>query len=363
MKILVTGSQGFMGKHLRKRLDIEGIEYFSFDVSNTEEELKTYISECDFVVHLAGVMRPLSNEEFYNSNSNLTKKILDIIKSTGKPIPFLLASSTQATLDNDYGKTKKMCEDLVFNSGLPAYVYRFTNAFGKWGKPNYNSVASTFFYNIAHDLDIFIRDHDFVIHFIYVDDIVDTILDCIKGINRPSRDILYVSPVYDCTIGHLAELIKYFKSCIVSEKHLPIIKDDFELKVFTTFCDYFSDEGYTFNFAKDSRGSFEEIFKSKKYGQISINRSYPGILKGGHYHTYKNEIFQTVKGTCLTRLRKIETNVIDNYEMNTLSQNQVYIYPNYTHDIRNIGKDESVTLMWISEIYSEDTADTYKMDV
>ena len=363
MKVLITGAHGFMGKHLIKKLKQYGIEYFSFDVENTDSELTHFVDSCDFIVHFAGVMRPLSNEEFYNSNFNLSKKLVDIIKRSNRNIPILLASSTQATLDNDYGRTKKMCEDLVLNSGLPCYVFRFTNAFGKWGKPNYNSVASTFFYNIAHNLDIYIRDPNYVIHFIYIDDIIDTVIKCINGEISPSKNILSITPVHDCTIGHLADLIRYFKKTIESDKHLPIINDDFELKLFISFCDYFSDEDHSFNYCVDSRGTFEEIFKSKKYGQISINKAYPGVLRGGHYHTYKEEIFQTIKGKCLVRTREINSLKVEKNVMDGSFQKQIHILPNKTHDIQNVGNTVSITLIWISEIYSEESSDTYKMDI
>lgn len=244
MKVLITGVNGFMGKHLTKRLAKENIEYFGYDLGNSDFELKEWISNADFVVHLAGVMRPLSPQEFYDSNANLTKKVIDMILESKKQIPVLFASSTQAELDNDYGKTKKMGEDLMFNSGLPVYVYRFTNAFGKWGKPNYNSVASTFMYNIAHDLDIFIRDKDFVIHFIYIDDIINTIINCIKSRIIPCRKILSVSPVHDCSIGHLADLLYYFKRSIVNNKK-PNINNEFEKKLFEAFSDYLCEAGIT----------------------------------------------------------------------------------------------------------------------
>ena len=363
MKVLVTGSHGFMGKHLITKFKRIGIEYFSFDIENTEQELVDYISKADFIVHLAGVMRPLTNKEFYDSNLNLTKRIIDLVKATNKNTPFLLASSTQAILDNDYGKTKKMCEDYLISSKLPAYIFRFTNAFGKWGKPNYNSVVSTFMYNIAHDLEIFIRDSNFNMHFIYIDDIVNSILKCINGEISPSSSILSVTPVHDCTLGHLAELIRYYKETIKSRNHLPIINDDFELKLFITFCDYFSDSGSNFNFFEDSRGSFEEIFKSKRYGQISVNRIKPNFLKGGHYHTHKYEIFETIKGKCVTRLRKKDSNIVNTFVQDGNNQTKVFINPFVTHDIRNIGNCDSITLMWISEVYCDEFPDTVRLDV
>ena len=238
MKVLITGCNGFMGKHLCLRLKKEHIGFFRYDIDNTYSDLEKFVDGSDFIVHLAGVMRPLTRDEFYSSNSELTKQLVQIVKQKNKNVPVLLSSSTQASLDNDYGITKKMCEDYLFESGLPVYVFRFTNAFGKWGKPNYNSVVSTFMYNIARNLDIYIRDPDFVVHFIYIDDIIDYIVKCIKGELKPSRSILSVEPVYDCSIGHLAELIKYFKKSIDIDKKIPLLNNDFEKKLYTTFADY-----------------------------------------------------------------------------------------------------------------------------
>lgn len=363
MKILVTGSNGFIGKHVTKALKRANYEVLSYDLDKTEDDLVNFVNECDFVIHLAGINRPLTIEEFYNGNSNFTKKLIDLIKTSGKNTPIIMSSSIQALLDNDYGKSKKMGEDFLFASGLPTYVFRLANVFGKWCRPNYNSAAATFMYNIAHDLEIEIRDRNYVVHYNYIDDIVNTFIKCIKNDIKPSKEVLYVSPTYDCSLGKLADLLYYFKDCVKSSEHLPEIHDEFELDLFVSFLDYLSDEGYSFNYAEDSRGSFEEIYKSKEHGQISLNKSFPGILKGGHYHTYKNEIFMTVKGTCVTRLRKIGTNEILEYIQEGNKSVKVNIKPGYTHDIKNIGDTESTTIMWISEVYSDKTPDTFKEDI
>ena len=363
MKVLVTGSNGFIGKHMCLSLDRHGFEVLSYDINNTDEQLVSFISEADFIVHLAGINRPLTTEEFYNGNSNFTKKLVDLVKNSGKQIPIIMSSSIQASLDNDYGKSKKMGEDYLLSSGLPVFVFRLANVFGKWCKPNYNSACATFCYNIAHGLDIQIRDREYVVHFNYVDDIVDTFIKCINSDIKPSSDILYVQPTHDCSLGKLADLLYYFKGEIESERHLPIIHDEFELKLFKTFCDYLSDEGSTFNFAEDNRGSFEEIFKSKKWGQISDNMAYPNITKGGHYHTYKKEIFYTVIGECVIRQRCIENNQIIENHVKGSEPHPVNIIPMYTHEITNVGEMNSHTIMWISEIYNPDTHDTYREPV
>lgn len=362
-KILVTGACGFIGKHMTKALIRAGYEVLSHDLENTEEDLLSNLKEADFIIHLAGVNRPLTIEEFYDGNTNLTKKIVDFLKILGKNTPIIMSSSSQAELDNDYGKSKKMAEDYLLNSGLPVYVYRLNNVFGKWCRPNYNSAAATFMHNIAHNLPIKINDPKHLVHFNYVDDVVSEFLKCVAGEIKPSKKILRLYPSYDCTVGTLAELIKTFKEAVEGEKHLPEIYSPFQYKLFVSFLDYLKDDNYSYNYAEDERGSFEEIYKNKKYGQISLNKAYPGVLKGGHYHTYKYEIFMTVEGICLTRLRNIDNKKIFEIIQKEKTGVQVPINPYYTHDIRNIGDTISTTIMWISEVYSDDTQDTFREPV
>ena len=363
MKVLVTGSNGFIGKHMCLHLRRQGFEVLDFDIDKTDEDLKQYISEADFIVHLAGINRPLTIDEFYNGNTNFTKKVVDLVKEENRNIPIIMSSSIQAALDNDYGKSKKMGEDYLLQSDLPVYVYRLSNVFGKWCRPNYNSACATFCYNIAHGLEIQIRDCEYVVHFNYVNDICEEFIKTIKGNKLGSTDILYVNPTYDCSLGKLADLLYYFKNEIESERHLPIIHNEFELKLFKTFCDYLSDEGYSFNYAEDNRGSFEELYKSKKWGQISDNVAYPGITKGGHYHTYKKEIFYTVIGQSEIKQRDVKTNEMITDVVDGNNPNPINIRVGYTHQITNIGKVNTHTIMWISEIYNPETHDTYKEEV
>lgn len=364
MNILITGSNGFIGKHMSLRLKREGYNVFPFDLDKNEDDLRNYISQADFIVHLAGINRPLNKEEFYNGNTNFTKKLVDLVKKSKRNIPIIMSSSIQAELDNDYGKSKKMGEDYLFDSGLPVYIYRLANVFGKWCKPNYNSACATFCYNIAHGLPIEIRDREYVVHYNYIDDICDEFLKVIKEENHlGKKEILSVNPIYDCSLGKLADLLYYFKKEIESERHLPLIHDEFELKLFKAFCNYLSEPGYNFNYSSDNRGSFEELYKSKKWGQISDNVSYPNITKGGHYHTYKKEIFYTVIGECEIKQRNIHNDemIVDNIKGN--DPHPINIIPYYSHQIKNVGKNNSHTIMWISEIYNPETSDTYKEEV
>jgi len=364
MKILVTGAKGFIGTHVCTKLTRAGFEVIPFDLGNTDEELVSGIKEASYVIHLAGINRPLTPEEFYDGNTNFTKKVVDLVKEVNQECVIIANSSTQAALDNDYGRSKKLAEDYLIASGLKVYIYRFANVFGRGCRPNYNSATATFCYNIAHDLDVFVRDPNYVVNYNYVDDIADEFVKLIKGeINREFAVILSISPLYSCSLGKQVELLKSFKKAVQSEKHLPILNDEFELKLFMSFLFYLSDEGMTYNYATDQRGSFEELYKSKEFGQISMNMSYPGITKGGHYHTYKKEIFDTVKGHCLIRQRHIENNdwIID--DVTGDKQTPVNIIPMYTHEITNVGDENSYTLMWISEVYSELTPDTFRAEV
>ena len=363
MNILLTGSNGFIGQHMSLQLERRGYSVLKYDLDKNETDLINYISQADFIIHLAGINRPLTIEEFYDGNSNFTKKVVDLVKQSKKDIPIIMSSSIQAELDNDYGKSKKMGEDYLFSSGLPVYIYRLANVFGKWCRPNYNSACATFCYNIAHDLEISIRDREYIVHFNYIDDICEEFIRCIEGDRKGSKDILSVKPVYDCSLGKLADLLYYFKGEIESDRHLPLIHDEFELKLFKTFCDYLSDEGYTYNYASDNRGSFEELYKSKKWGQISDNVAFPGIIKGGHYHTYKREIFYTVIGKSEIKQRDINSNDMIIDIADGKDPHPVNIKVGYTHQIKNIGDVDSHTIMWISEIYSPDTHDTYREEV
>lgn len=361
MKILITGSNGFIGKNLSLILKENHFEVFEYDINNSDDELIYFIKECDFIVHLAGVNRADDINKIYDGNVNIAKKIIDLVNKYNKDVKIIVSSSVQASLDNPYGKAKKEVEDLFINSLLNVYIYRLSNVFGKWCRPNYNSVCATFCYNIAHDLPIRIDDEKKIIHFNYIDDICYEFIDVIKSNKNPIKNnILKINKTYDCSLKNLADLIKKFKKDIESDRHLPTICNDFELKLFITFCDYLNDNKYLLNFVKDERGYFKELYKSQLYGQISINMSYPNITKGGHYHTYKKEIFYVVKGTCSIVLKNIHNDDLIKYEINDNDMKMVDILPNYEHKITNIGTKNSYTLMWISEIFDKNNTDTYK---
>jgi UDP-2-acetamido-2,6-beta-L-arabino-hexul-4-ose reductase len=363
MKILVTGSNGFIGKNLCATLNVKGYEVIPFD-KDTTKSLEECVKESDFVIHLAGINRPLNVEEFYDGNTNLTYKLIEILKEDGRNIPLLLSSSIQAKRDNDYGKSKKQAEDLVFEYGKNAdvFVYRLENAFGKWGRPNYNSVIATFCYNIANDLDIQINDPNVLIPFVYIDDIVNSFISCIN--TKGSNEYLYVTPSYKKTIGEVADLIYSFKE---SRKNLQVVnmKDEFSKKLYSTYLSYLKKDDFSYELKMnvDNRGSFTEFLRSDDRGQVSINISKPGIVKGNHWHHTKNEKFLVVKGEGIIRFRQIYSDEIIEYKVSDKKLEVIDIPTGYTHNIENIGETDMVTVMWANEAFDPENPDTYYLEV
>lgn len=365
MKVLVTGASGFIGKNLICHLLENKFDVLKFDIDNTENDLIKFVNEADFVIHLAGINRPLTNEEFYDGNTNFTKKLIDIIKASKKKLPIIMSSSIQAALDNDYGKSKKMAEDYLFASKLPVYIYRLANVFGKWCRPNYNSACATFCYNIAHNLPIEIRDPNYVIKFNYIDDICNEFIRIINEKKHYGKKIiLSINPEHQCSLGRLAELLNYFKE---TRKSLlvPYMGNEFEKKLYSTYLSYLPENefSYKLNMHADVRGSFTEFLKTQVYGQVSINIIHPGITKGNHYHHSKNEKFLVASGICSIKFRKINTKDVIEYKVSGEELKVVDIPTGYTHNITNIGKTDSVVIMWANESFDPDKPDTYFEEV
>ena len=360
MNILVTGSKGFIGKHICFKLNLLKQNVFEFDIDNSDEQLIEFVKKCDFIIHLAGINRPLNKEEFYNGNTNFTYKLVELINQYNREVPIIMSSSIQATLDNDYGKSKLYAENYILDHVNNAYIYRLYNVFGKWCKPNYNSVVATFCYNIANNLDIKINNPNTIVTYNYIDDIVEEFIDVIfKNKTAKNKQINYVNVKYDCSLFHLSKLLYYFKKEIQSDNHLPIINNEFEYKLFKTFCSYLTEDN-NLNYASDERGSFEELYKSNKYGQISENIAFPNIIKGMHYHKYKKEIFYPIIGKSKIVQQSLDhqNTIID--IINNDNRRMVEMKTNYIHSIENIDNKKTYTLMWISEIYNENNPDTYK---
>lgn len=364
-KILVTGSKGFIGKNLVARLSYLGYTPLSFDLGQSEEELAFFVKESDFIVHLAGINRPLTTEEFYDGNVNFTKKLLDLVEAEGRKTPLLFSSSTQAEKDNDYGKSKRMAEEQIREFSLrnksDAYIYRFYNVYGKWCRPSYNSVIATWCYNISHDIPIEINEAAPPIDFVYIDDVVDNIISCIEGKVSPTFDIIYAEPHDKRTLKNIAELLYSFKN---GRKSLELpLQSGFEKKLYATYLSYVEEFSYPLEMHIDNRGSFTEMLHIPNYGQVSVNIGHPGITKGNHYHNTKNEKYIVVEGNCVTKLRRIDSEEVIEIYTSGEKMEVIDIPPGYTHSITTLGNKDSVTIMWANEPFDKEHPDTISMPV
>lgn len=371
MKILVTGSKGFIGKNLIATLENLGrYEIFGCDVETTDEELTRYASECEFVFHLAGVNRPQNKEEFYSGNYGFTTVLLDKLKASKNTAPVLMSSSIQAKLDNDYGKSKKEGEDYLINygkeNGVKVYVFRLPNVFGKWCRPNYNSAIATFCYNIARDLPVTVTDRNIMLTTVYIDDVVDAFLSAIKDeVERDEDGYCVVAVTHKVTLGTIVDLIESFKESRKTLACPHMGKDGFEKKLYSTYLTSLPEDGFSYELKmnKDDRGSFTEFLRTPDYGQVSVNVSRPHIVKGNHWHHTKNEKFLVVKGTGIIRFRKIDEDKVIEYKVSGEKLEVVDIPCGYTHNIENVGDDDMVTVMWANEPFDKDKPDTYFLKV
>lgn len=369
MKILITGAKGFIGKNLitelrnRKYTDI--LEY---DIESTLEDLDIFSRNCDFVFHLAGVNRPKEQKEFLEGNFGFTSILLNNLKKYNNKAPIMLASSIQAILDNPYGVSKKAGEDLLFQyakeTGAKVLIYRFPNVFGKWCRPNYNSAVATFSHNIANNLPISVNDSNLTMNLVYIDDLVKELINALKGYENRKDDFCYVEPVYTVKLGEIVNLLYSFKDSR-SNLSVPNTSDDFTRKLYANYLSYLPKEQFSYDIKMniDQRGSFTEFLKTDDRGQISINISKPGIVKGNHWHHTKNEKFLVVSGKGVIRFRKIDEIEIVEYYVSGDKLQVVDIPPGYTHNIENLGTSDMVTVMWASEKFDPEKPDTIYLEV
>jgi len=369
MKILITGSTGFVGKNLRAELNNRSYEdILCYDKETDEKFLHKYIKECDFVYHLAGVNRPENDEEFMKVNYGLTSKVIKLLKKYNNEVPVLITSSIQAESDNPYGKSKKAAEEELFKyskeTGAYVYVYRLPNLFGKWSKPNYNSVVATFCHNIAHDLEIEVHDPETQLTLAYIDDVVEEFINALDGKVVIEDKYCKIPVTHDVKLGKLAELIKSFKKSR-ENLYLPDMADSFTKKLYSTYLSYLPEDDFSYDLTmhKDERGSFTEMLRSENSGQVSINVSKPGVIKGDHWHHTKNEKFLVVSGEGIIRFRDIYSDKIIEYEVSGEKLEVVDIPTGYTHNIENTGDTDMVTVMWANECFDPDNTDTYHMEV
>ena len=395
MKILVTGAKGFVGKNLCAQLnnikdgkarcygDVAIEAVFEYDIDSTQEELDAYCQEADFVFNLAGVNRPKTQEEFMQGNFGFSSTLLDTLKKYENSCPVMLSSSIQATLqgrfgESEYGKSKKAGEELFFEyakeTGAKVLVYRFPNLFGKWCRPNYNSAVATFCNNIANDLPIQVNDASVELELLYIDDLVDEMIAALKGEEHHCEfegvetvlqaDGRYcAAPVtHKVTLGEIVELLHRFaaqpQTLVVPE----IPDNSFAKKLYSTYLSYLPKEKAIFDLKMniDQRGSFTELLRSEKCGQVSINISKPGITKGQHWHNTKWEFFMVVVGKGLIQQRRIGSDEVLNFEVSGEKIQAVHMLPGYTHNIINLSETEDlVTVMWANEAFNPNRPDTY----
>jgi len=361
MNILITGAEGFVGKNLHQHL----INKRPNDIimccdKNTLEDLPELCRRADFVFHLAGVNRPTSESEFESGNRGFTETLLSHCRSGKKP-PLLFSSSYQAVLDNPYGKSKKAAEEAVFaysnQTASPVYVYRLPGIFGKWCRPDYNSVVATFCHNVARDLPIEIRDDNFELKLIYIDDVCRAFAEALDGRAAREDDFSVAEPVYKITLGALAETLRSFRQSRLSLQ-VPDLSDMLTRKLYSTYLSYLPDFSYRLLTHSDERGSFTEFLKTHTSGQVSLNVTKPGIAKGNHWHHTKTEKFMVVSGQGVIRFRKIGENEIKEYPVIGEALQVVDIPPGYVHSITNTGSSDLVTIMWADEIFDPSNPDT-----
>ena len=367
--ILITGAGGFVGKNLVATLRTAGYtDLMLFEKDDTPETLADYCRRAAFVVHLAGINRPTDPSEFYTGNAGLTDTLLADLEAAGNTAPVLVTSSTQAELDNDYGKSKRQAEEAIFahhrRTGAAVYVFRMPGVFGKWCRPNYNSVVATFCHNVAHGLPIQVRDPAFSLPLVYIDDVVACILAAFDGqvmMDRSTTPICHMHPIHEVTLGRLAELIQGFAAGRTSLAVPDLAPGSFEKKLYSTYLSYLpSDQfSYPLEMHTDNRGSFTEFLRSPERGQVSINISHPGIVKGNHWHHTKNEKFLVVKGEGVIRFRNIFSREVIEYHVSGDKLEVVDIPCGYTHNIENVGTEDMVTVMWANEAFDPDHPDTF----
>ena len=370
MRVLITGASGFIARNLQLYLSPrQDVEVRCFDRSHTLQQLPALMEDVDFVFHLAGVNRPQDPAEFASGNTDLTATLCQALATqaeAGKRIPVIYTSSIQAAQANPYGESKRGAEDLLSalgqQHGVPVHVFRLPNVFGKWTRPNYNSVVATFCHNIARGLPIQVNNPDAALSLVYVDDVVQRFVQLMDGA-APCQDAEgfdQVQPVYTTTVGQLAEAIKGFRD---NRDTLMIdrVGTGLTRALYATYVSYLEPAqfSYTVPMHGDARGVFVEMLKTQDSGQFSYFTAHPGVTRGGHYHHTKTEKFLVIKGKALFRFRHMQTGEYHQLHTDGSKAEVVETVPGWTHDITNVGQEEMVVMLWANEIFDRERPDTY----
>lgn len=371
MRVLVTGADGFVGKNLRLHLgERKDVEVVNFGRATAPSALPDLIGSSDFVFHLAGVNRPQDPQEFVSGNIDLTSTlasaVAQIFATTGRRIPVLYASSTQASRDNAYGQSKLRAEQALRAAlapyGIPLHIFRLPNVFGKWCKPDYNSAVATFCHNIARGLPIQVNDPAAPLTLVYVDDVVQRFIHVMDGADARVADdgAAQVDPQHTTTVGEVARQIQAFKDSRVSlltER----VGAGLTRALYATYVSYLPPDAFAYAVPQhgDPRGVFVEMLKTPDCGQFSFFTAHPGITRGGHYHHSKTEKFLVIKGTALFKFRHMHTG--EQHELITSGAKSeiVETVPGWTHDITNVGSDEMVVMLWANEVFDRQRPDTF----
>lgn len=370
-RVLITGADGFIGKNLRLHLaERKADQVVCFTRQHSVAQLPKLLQGVDFVYHLAGINRPQDPTDFTTGNADLTvalcQAVATVAQATGKLVPVVFASSSQAALDNPYGQSKRAAEEALFTlqaqHGVPVFVCRLANVFGKWARPNYNSAVATFCHNVARGLPITINNAASPVSLVYVDDVCQRFLQLLDGAQPApnAQGFEQVGPVYNSTVGELASTITGF----ASNRHTLLtdrVGTGLVRALYSTFVSYLPVEafGYTLPMHGDARGVFVEMLKTPDCGQFSYFTAKPGITRGGHYHHSKTEKFLVIKGEALFKFRHMHTG--EAYELRTSGDKAevVETVPGWTHDITNTGQDEMVVMLWANEIFDRQRPDTF----
>jgi UDP-2-acetamido-2,6-beta-L-arabino-hexul-4-ose reductase len=367
MKILITGSNGFIGKNLQVRLKEAGhVDIVCIDRNSTPTDLHDGLQSADFIFHLAGINRPKDISEFQKGNFGLTNTIIAELKSLGRVVPIVYTSSIQAEFDNPYGVSKSAAEQALQeyqqSTGAAIHIYRLPNVFGKWCRPNYNSAVATFCYNIANNLPITVSDANAPLRLVYIDDVCDSFISLLDLQSR--TEYVEIETVYNTTVGFVAEQLKKFRASKDTLIIEPVGKG-LVRALYSTYVSYFAKSDFSYKVPShgDARGVFVEMLKTPECGQFSFFTAYPGVTRGGHYHHSKTEKFLVIKGHACFRFRHIISGEF--YELHTDGSvpEIVETVPGWTHDITNVGDHEMIVMLWANEIFDRSRPDTYACTV
>ena len=363
-RVVVTGGMGFIGRNLLTALGRRGdVDTRAFDVDDPPEALRAALVQVDTVFHLAGVNRPQDPAEFQVGNVDFTRRLCEYLHESGARPTVVFASSIQAELDNPYGASKAAAEGVLAawarSGGGPVAIFRLPNVFGKWGRPNYNSVVSTFCHNVAHGLPLRVDDPESSLKLIHVDDVVTAFL---RTLDAPPLDVerRVVAPITETTVGELASRVRAFR-VVQHAPDVPDLSDRFTRALFSTYLSYLrpADLAFDFDTHVDERGELAELLREIHAGQVFVSRTNPGITRGNHYHDIKVERFVVIEGEGVVRLRALGEDEVHEYRVSGAVPQAVIIPPGTAHSIQNVGQGVMVTLFWATEVFDPDRPDTY----